>query len=295
MVIHLWGKFWMAAWRGNRRLTWITGVIAFLASVVECFTGYLSQQNFDSQWIATNGKDAINATGLGTFFNLLNSGQMLMWHIVLIPIVLVAFVGAHILLVRVRGVVHPIQKRPKGRSARKAARIAESKAWRGPTREYDILKEGTIATVIVFFIVIGLASVLSSPNEPPITVASWANVAPADFMGTTASELSGTSETANYGPPYNNGSTNVQKLGVGWQLLAGVHQPINSAQTFVLLPLSKVAPTNPVLAKAIATYEAATPSEQQSWDQAYTNALTNATLTMGIPNVPKAKDGPVPI
>src|SRR6202045_2969225 len=45
LVIHLWGKFWMAAWRGRRTLTWITGVVAFLASIIECFTGYLSQQN----------------------------------------------------------------------------------------------------------------------------------------------------------------------------------------------------------------------------------------------------------
>ncbi|MBN9328479.1 MAG: cytochrome B6, partial [Cellulomonas sp.] len=33
MVIHLWGKFWMAAWRGNRALTWMTGVLAFLGSI----------------------------------------------------------------------------------------------------------------------------------------------------------------------------------------------------------------------------------------------------------------------
>jgi hypothetical protein len=45
LVIHLWGKFWMAAWRGRRTLTWITGVVAFAASVIECFTGYLSQQS----------------------------------------------------------------------------------------------------------------------------------------------------------------------------------------------------------------------------------------------------------
>ena len=90
LVIHLWGKFWMAAWRGRRALTWITGVVAFLASVVECFTGYLSQQNFDSQWISTSGKDAFNAVGVGAFFNLMNFGQMLMWHIVLMPIVLIA-------------------------------------------------------------------------------------------------------------------------------------------------------------------------------------------------------------
>ena len=108
LVIHLWGKFWMAAWRGKRAWTWITGVVAFVASVVECFTGYLSQQNFDSQWISASGKDAFNPVGLGAFFNIMNLGQMLMWHIVLIPIVLVALIGAHVLLVRVRGVSHPL-------------------------------------------------------------------------------------------------------------------------------------------------------------------------------------------
>jgi hypothetical protein len=66
LVVHLWGKFWMAAWRGRRTLTWITGVAAFATSVVECFTGYLSQQNFDSQWISTSGKDAFNSDGLLT-------------------------------------------------------------------------------------------------------------------------------------------------------------------------------------------------------------------------------------
>ena len=115
MVIHLWGKFWMAAWRGRRALTWITGVVAFVASVVECFTGYLSQQNFDSQWIATNGKDAFNAAGVGAFFNLMNFGQMLLWHVVLIPIILIALVGAHVLLVRMRGVSHPLPGRPRCR------------------------------------------------------------------------------------------------------------------------------------------------------------------------------------
>ncbi len=58
LVIHLWGKFWMAAWRGRRALTWITGVVAFVASVIECFTGYLSQQNFDSQWNLGGGEKA---------------------------------------------------------------------------------------------------------------------------------------------------------------------------------------------------------------------------------------------
>src|SRR5436190_15645706 len=147
LVIHLWGKFWMAAWRGRRTLTWITGVVAFLASIVECFTGYLTQQNFDSQWIATNGKDAFNAAGVGAFFNLMNFGQMLLWHVVLIPILLIALVGAHVLLVRKRGVSHRLAVTPPpGLAARRAAMKADREAWRGPTRRYDILKEGTIAT-----------------------------------------------------------------------------------------------------------------------------------------------------
>ena len=63
MVVHLWGKFFMAAWRGRRQATWITGVVSFLVSVGAAFTGYLSQQNFDSQWISTQAKDGINSTG----------------------------------------------------------------------------------------------------------------------------------------------------------------------------------------------------------------------------------------
>ena len=171
LVIHLWGKFWMAAWRGRRALTWITGVVAFLASVVECFTGYLSQQNFDSQWIATNGKDAFNAVGVGAFFNLMNFGQMLMWHVVLLPIILIALVGAHVLLVRIRGVSHPLPvSRPRGLAARRAAWAADRAPWRGPTKRYDILKEGTIATVVILVLTVGLASLLSSPDVPPVTV-----------------------------------------------------------------------------------------------------------------------------
>ena len=53
LVIHLWGKFWMAAWRGRRALTWITGVVAFLASVVECFTGYLTQLEQSARPVST--------------------------------------------------------------------------------------------------------------------------------------------------------------------------------------------------------------------------------------------------
>ena len=107
MVVHLWGKFFMAAWRGRRRATWVTGVVSFVVSVGAAFTGYLSQQNFDSQWISTQAKDGINSTGAGAIFNVTNFGQMLMWHIMLLPLAIVLLVGVHVLLVRRRGVVPP--------------------------------------------------------------------------------------------------------------------------------------------------------------------------------------------
>jgi ubiquinol-cytochrome c reductase cytochrome b subunit len=107
MVVHLWGKFFMAAWRGRRRATWITGVLAFVLSIGTAFTGYLSQQNFDSEWISTQAKDGINSTGAGAFWNVLNFGQMLLWHVLLLPLIVAVFIGIHVLLVRRRGVVPP--------------------------------------------------------------------------------------------------------------------------------------------------------------------------------------------
>ena len=297
MVIHLWGKFWMAAWRGRRALTWITGVVAFVASVVECFTGYLSQQNFDSQWIATNGKDAFNEAGIGAFFNLMNFGQMLLWHVVLIPIILIALVGAHVLLVRVRGVSHPLPARATWRSTRAeraAQRKADAAAWRGPTRRYDILKEATIATLVALVVTVGLAAVLSSPDVPPVTVRSWVQVAPADFLATAATELNGTSLTATYGPPYNTNGTPQSELfaPANWP---GVTQPIDPAQTFVLEPLAKTAPTDPQLTAALAAYNAASSTQQSKWATNYGNAVTKVKFAGGVPVVPAANDGPVPV
>lgn len=110
MVVHLWGKFWMAAWRGRRLATWVTGAIAFLASIVTAFTGYLIQTNFDSQWIAGQAKDGFNSMGIGAFFNTLNTGQAILLHVALLPLVLGAIVAWHVILVRRHGVVPPIDE-----------------------------------------------------------------------------------------------------------------------------------------------------------------------------------------
>ena len=298
LVIHLWGKFWMAAWRGRRAMTWITGVIAFMASVVECFTGYLSQQNFDSQWISASGKDAFNAAGLGAIWRAMDFGQMLLWHVVLVPIVLVAIVGAHVLLVRYRGVTHPLPAHLGGpgsaKERRKAHKAADAAPWRGPTRRYDIIKEGTIASLVVLGLTVLLAALLASPDVPSATIQSWTKTEPADFLATAATELNGTSGTAGYGPPYNNATGATQSLLFAPAKILGVTQPINTARDFVLGPLSKLTATNPRLAAALATYNAAPASQQMAWVNAYLKAVTKVKFVNGAPVVPAAADGPVP-
>ncbi len=111
MVLHLWGQYFAAGWRDGRARTWIVGVVIFAVSVVTGFTGYLAQQNFASQWIAVNAKDAINSTGAGTFFDVLNFGQMYGLHIMLFPILVTLLVVIHIVEVRSRGVVKPIERK----------------------------------------------------------------------------------------------------------------------------------------------------------------------------------------
>lgn len=114
MVIHLWGKFWMAAWRGKRAMTWMTGVLLFAISIGTSFTGFLSQSNFDSQWIAGQAKDGLNSVGIGAFFNVLNPGQMLLYHVVLLPLVVGLLTLIHIILVRRHGVVPPLDAKLEG-------------------------------------------------------------------------------------------------------------------------------------------------------------------------------------
>ena len=299
MVIHLWGKFWMAAWRGRRALTWMTGVVAFVASVVECFTGYLSQQNFDSQWISTNGKDAINATGLGAFFNLMNFGQMLLWHVVLIPIVLVAIVG------RPRpagtgprrvppapGSCRPVGERHAGVGGR-----ADAAEWSGPTRRYDIVKEAAVASLVALVLVVVLAVLLSSPDVPPVTVATLGQGGSGRLHGhgrlrTGRHERDRQLRTALQQRVAQRPDASACR-GSCWP---ASRQPIDAAQTFVLSPLSKIAPTDPALAERSAPTTARRRRHNaRRWDQAYLKAVDHVTFRSGTPVVPAANDGPVPM
>lgn len=114
-VIHLWGKYWMAAWRGGRTRAWMTGAASFLVAVPATLTGYVSQQNFDAQWVSTQARNAINSIGAGAFFNPTDFGEMYGYHVLILPSAIVLLVIWHILLVRRHGFVPPLDLQPRPR------------------------------------------------------------------------------------------------------------------------------------------------------------------------------------
>lgn len=318
MTLHLWTEFFKGSWRHGRRLTWVSGAIIFLAAIGTAFTGYLSMTNFSAQWIAAQGKDALNSIGIGAFFNLMNFGQMYGFHIILLPLLVIVLVGMHLLLVRIRGIVRPY-----------AATLGEERArevlWRGGRGEkrttsqatsttprprpsdqvsyyrglrlmpYDLIREGVIALVAVFVLVVVFAGFLSSPDEPPLTLQQYAQQNPVGFVTTAMKELSGTGVIAQYGPPYNQGTGSVQSLGpISLQQLASVTIPIDTAHVYVLDPLAIAAQSDPQAAVVLQAFTRAGAKQQATWEDTYTKALGKATGSNGHVVVPGGDDGPLP-
>jgi hypothetical protein len=168
--------------------------------------------------------------------------------------------------------------------------------WVGAKRRYDIVKEGVIALAAVTLLTVVLAAVFSSPDVKPVTVAQWATAAPTDFLATAASELDGTSGVATYGPPYTHVPGAGQNIvgGISIERAIGVHIPIDSAQAFVLGPLSIPAQTNVRLARALAVYEHAPAAVRQAWGQAFANAVARGHIIQRIRLAPR-RYGPVPV
>jgi Cytochrome b(N-terminal)/b6/petB len=323
VTLHLWTEFSKGAWRHGRRPTWIVGAITFVVAIGTAFTGYLSQTNLDAQWIAVQGKDAMNAMGIGSFFNLMNVGQMFGFHIVLLPLLVVLLVGGHLLQVRIRGVVRPyaatvdeerLREETWGgaigrgwspwtarftrRRASPAARpIGSDQAtyYQGlRLMPYDLLREGLIALGIAAVLALVLSVLLSSPDDPPLTIQQYADQTAVGFLKTALSELNGTSVLAQYGPPYNQNSGSVQYVGpISLQSLAGVTIPIDPAETYVLQPLAVSAQTDPSLAQALQQFSQASDQQREAWGKAYGSIADQATVQNGGIVVPSADDGPL--
>jgi hypothetical protein len=177
---------------------------------------------------------------------------------------------------------------------RKALRRGEAAPWAGPLRHYDIVKEATIAVVVVAVVAVALAVVFSSPDKTAITLKQWARAQPVGFVDTAMSELDGTSTSATYGPPYNHVAGSSQSLGsVSFERLAGVRIPINVAEAFVIMPLASLPPT-PTLSAALDSYASAAALARAGWYKTYEAALAPLALSAALPPLSRPAMGPVP-
>jgi hypothetical protein len=161
---------------------------------------------------------------------------------------------------------------------------------------YDLIKELVLASLAVLVVVVVLAAALSSPDVPSLTIARWAQEDPVDVVTTATAELARSSDSAQYGPPYNNADGAVQHL---WflhpQAWAGVHYTVDTAQAFVLQPLEEAAVRDGAVASALTTFNAADDAQRSAWYDAYTTALGDAKVENGQVSVAAGDYGPLPV
>lgn len=169
----------------------------------------------------------------------------------------------------------------------------DSAPWPGPFVRYDLVKELVVALAVMAGLAVILTILFSSPDDSPTTIQSWARADPGDFLTTAVTELNGTSEIAEYGPPYNNTPDATQKIGpIDLQSWAGVKIPIDTAQNYVIEPLQEI-PADPRLKATLGAYQAAPTKLQEAWAGAYEEALPEARVVRGVPVLPTGRYGPV--
>jgi quinol-cytochrome oxidoreductase complex cytochrome b subunit len=180
ILLHLLVVFFTSGFRKPRRLTWVLGVLMLFVVLAETEFGYILRGDFSSQWRGLQGADFYNGTGLGTWVNPLNYGQVYGIHIATVPLVLLGLLGLHYLLIRVLGIAKPY------RSDIVAPTV---KANHGLL----FIRAGVL---LVLLLVLGL--VLPSPYLSPVTIQTVASQDPTVFAKTIVAEWDASSDTAAY-------------------------------------------------------------------------------------------------
>ena len=217
----------MAAWRGGRARIWMTGAVTFLVAIPCALTGYVSQQNFDAQWISTQAKDGMNSVGIGSFFNVIELRSD-----VQLPRASCCrsrssrSSSRHVLLVRKHGIVPPFQLSDRGAPQPGRARAAAQSPTPATARRAACHepRERRRARTRRRSRVDGRATAPTTSSRrrrsrsawcwpgaraddpvlvarrPPSTVKSWSRTDPVDFVTTATTELDGTSGTGDLRP-----------------------------------------------------------------------------------------------
>jgi len=119
VTVHMLKVFFLSAYRPPRELTWVSGVLLFFLTLFFGFSGYLLPMNQLSYWATTVGAeiagglpivgdeirrfllggDVVSDATLTRFYTL---------HVVVLPALVVTFLGAHFAMIRRQGISQPL-------------------------------------------------------------------------------------------------------------------------------------------------------------------------------------------
>ena len=155
----------------------------------------------------------------------------------------------------------------------------------------DFVKHLMSTLVIVVVVVLVAAALFSVPEAAPLTIQKDAIQNPVAFEAMATRDLNGQGRMADYGPPYNHGTGNLEFIFQKW--VGDIH-PLNVPYDFILHPLAMAASVNPAITAPLHRFENASRTQQIAWANAYESALARGTTSTGTVVVPAGHYGPMP-
>jgi len=171
VFLHMMSNFFSGTYKAPREVTWISGVVMFLIVLGLGFTGYLLPWDLKAYWattVSTNIPKDLPLVG-GFISRLMLGGTSISGatltrfyavHAMLLPAVLVGFIGFHIYLVRVHGISGEMAEEGNAEGAEKPVKASR------PYRFYpEHAWRSSLVFIAVLMILVGLSVYGHIPRE----------------------------------------------------------------------------------------------------------------------------------
>lgn len=179
ILLHLTVNLFTSMYK-RKRLVWMIGGIMLFIVLLEFAFGVGIGGSFIAQFNAAAGADLWNGMGVGYWINPLNAGAVYGWHIAVVPLLLIALMSMHFMLVKKEGLGKPYRKD-----------IPYSMVMADHKKMYSRMAY-VLAIVLVF------AFFLRVPYYPPLTMHGIAQSQPDIMAVTLLNEFNFSSGTATY-------------------------------------------------------------------------------------------------
>ena len=109
LVLHLVRVWATGSYRGRRWINWVIGGTTLLLALGENLFGLLARGDWESQFVSMHSDNMLFVQPF--FFSLFKPGDFttdLSIHVALIPVLMLALILAHLMLVRLQGIARPL-------------------------------------------------------------------------------------------------------------------------------------------------------------------------------------------